>query len=82
MAHKTKKKAQSRNDLKESDSVEILEDTLDNDSRIGEDEKKEIANALKAFSDGDYIDPEYACESRDLKSCTGFMIWGEIQGRL
>ena len=49
-----------------SDAIAILEDTLANDGQIVESEKTEINNALKAFSDGDLIDPEYDFKSEDF----------------
>jgi len=55
-----------RDGVKGSDAIAILEDTLANDGQIGEDEKKEISDALKAFSNGDLIDPEHDFNSKDF----------------
>ncbi len=55
-----------REGVKGSDAIAILEDTLANNGQIGEGEKTEINDALKAFSDGGLIDPEYDFKSEDF----------------
>lgn len=68
---------ESRDDIIESGAIVILEDTLANDGRVGEDEKREINDAIKAFSDSNYIDPEHDFESGDFEKLYRIQDLGE-----
>lgn len=58
---------ESHNQIQKSATISILEDTLANDRHITVDEKKEVSDAVRAFTAGSSITPQLGPKSVDFE---------------
>lgn len=68
---------ENHNQVQKSAAISVLEDTLTNDPGISVNEKKEISDAVKAFSAGSSIAPQLGLKSGDFEELVKTKTFGK-----